>query len=95
MRNQLNKLTHHSTKAERRFSEILKKLHIPFQTKVKINDREIDFLIKNYAIDIDGHKQDVAKNKMLIEAGYNPIHFNNNEIPNPNLIEWLKEIYGY
>jgi len=54
--------------------------------------REIDFIIKNYAIDIDGHKQDVSKNWMLKSLGYNPIHFNNNEIPNPHLIEWLTHI---
>lgn len=93
MRNQLEKLTiNHSTSAERKFSEILKKFHIPFQTKVKIKDREVDFLIGKYAIDIDGHKQDVAKNKMLIKEGYSPIHFENKEIPNPNLIEWLRKL---
>jgi len=83
---------HSSTKAERRFHEILKKFHIPFQSKVKIGDREVDFVIKNYAIDIDGHEQDVVKNKMLMSQGYNPVHFNNNEIPNPNMIEWLTKI---
>lgn len=81
-----------STKAERRFHEILKKLHIPFRSKVKIGGREVDFLIKKYAIDIDGHEQDVSKNVMLMRLGYSPVHFNNNEIPNPNLIEWLSNI---
>lgn len=93
MRNQLLKLVrHHSTKAERRFAELLKRLHIPFKAKIKIEGREIDFLIGKYAIEIDGHKQDVKKNQMLIEKGYNPIHFNSWEIPNQNLIEWLKRI---
>ncbi len=54
--------------------------------------REIDFIIKNYAIEIDGHRQDVSKNWMLRSLGYNVIHFNNNEIPNPYLIEWLKKL---
>jgi len=80
-----------STKAERRFMELLKKLHIPFQAKVRIKGREVDFLIGNNAIDIDGHGQDVAKNKMLILAGYNSIHLNNNEI-NDDLIFWLKKL---
>ena len=71
--------------------EILKKLRIPFQAKVKISGREIDFLIGNNAIDIDGHGQDVAKNKMLMRLGYNPIHLNNNEI-NDDLIYWLKKL---
>lgn len=83
---------HSSTKAERKFHEILKKFHIPFTAKVKIQGREVDFVIKDYAIDIDGHKQDVSKNKMLISQGYNPVHLNNNEIPNPNLIEWLRNL---
>lgn len=83
---------HSSTKAERKFHELLKKLHIPFKSKVKIGGREVDFVIKNYAIDIDGHEQDVSKNYMLIALGYNPIHLNNNTIPNPYLIEWLKKL---
>ena len=84
--------TRSSTKAERRFHELLKQLHIPFKTKVKIMGREIDFIVKNYAIEIDGHTQDVSKNWMLRSLGYNVVHLNNNEIPNPNLIEWLKNI---
>jgi len=94
MRYQLNKLTKgHSTKAERKFTEILKSLHIPFQTKIKIQGREVDFLIGKYAIEVDSHPQDTKKNKMLAEAGYSPIHFDSWTIPNPNLIEWLKTIW--
>lgn len=93
MRAQLKKLKRgHSTKAERKFAELLKQMHIPFRTKVKINGREVDFIIKGYAIEIDGHIQDSEKNKMLIQAGYSPIHFFSWEIPNPHLIEWLKKI---
>ena len=92
MRYQLNKLTKkHSTKAERRFSEILKKLHIPFRTKVRINGREVDFLIKHFAIEIDSHEQDVNKNYMLIKEGYVPIHLSNNGIGS-HLEEWLKNL---
>lgn len=84
--------THSSTKAERNFHEILKKLKVPFLSKVKIGNREVDFIIGKYAIDIDGHEQDVLKNIMLVKHGYSPVHFNNNEIPNPFLIEWLKNL---
>lgn len=46
----------------------------------------IDFIKKTsnlgYAIDIDGHDQDSAKNVMLVEEGYIPIHFSNREIKN-------------
>lgn len=81
----------HSTKAERRFHEMLKKSHIPFKTKVRIQGREVDFLIGKTIIEIDGHHQDVQKNKKFAELGYNVIHFNNWEIDD-NLIEWLNII---
>jgi len=85
MRKQLEKLRKgNSTKAERRFAELLKNAHIPFKTKVKINNKEIDFLIGKYAIEISGHKQSIDKNEMLARAGYIPIHFHNSEI-NQNL----------
>lgn len=71
--------------------ELLKKNHIPFRAKVKIQDREIDFLIGKYAIEIDGHPQVVSKNKQLVEAGYIPIHLGNWVI-NSELENWLKDI---
>jgi len=81
MRNILLKLKKGiSTKSERRFMEVLKKNHIPFRTKVRIQGREVDFLIGRYAIDIDGHDQDPVKNEHLVRAGYVPIHFSNKEI---------------
>lgn len=97
MRHQINKLSkRHSTKAERRFSEALKELHIPFKTKVKIGGREIDFIIGKYAIEIDSHPQDVSKNYMIIENGYTPIHINNWVLADylqDYLKEWLKKIW--
>ena len=91
MRSNINKIIKgYSTKSERRFCELLKKLHIPFRYKVKIQDREVDFLIGNTVIELDGHPQDSSKNWMLIKEGYNPIHFNSWEIPNDNLVKWLK-----
>ena len=70
----------HSTKAERIFYEVLKELKIPFKHRWIIGGREIDFVIGNYAIEIDGHEQDVEKNNQLIKLGYTPIHFHNSEI---------------
>lgn len=89
MRKQLEKLRKgHSTKAERIFSEILKELHIPFKTKVKILDREVDFLVNNLAIEIDGHPQLADKNGVLLEIGIIPIHFDNKEVKdNPQIIK--------
>lgn len=93
MRMQLNKLTRgHSTKAERRFAEYCKKLHIPFRTKVKIAGYEVDFLIGKYAIEIDSHLQNVQKNKTLMAKGYNPVHLNNHEVNN-NIINWITNIW--
>ena len=73
--------------------ELLKKLHIPFKTKVLIGGREIDFLIGQYAIEIDAHAQDTEKNIMLWNLGYAPIHFFNWEV-DERLVEWLKTING-
>lgn len=90
MRNQLLRLKKGcSTKAERRFAEILKQNHIPFRTKVIVKGREIDFLIGRYAIDIDGHNQARGKNEMLVQAGLIPIHISNQEIKN-NVNEFSK-----
>ena len=92
MRGQIKKLTKgHSTRSERKFLELLKKHRVPFQAKIKIAGREIDFLIGRYAIEIDAHAQDVSKNSMLYRKGYTPIHFNNWEI-GEHLGEWLQQI---
>lgn len=92
MRNQISKLTKgHSTKAERRFMEMLKRNHISFQTKVKIQGREVDFLVGRFAIEIDGHEQDPEKNSILLKSGYTPVHFYNWDVK-PYLEDWLKKI---
>lgn len=72
----------HFTRSERRFARWLQENHIPFKTKVKINNREIDFIVGNYAIEIDCHEQDGTKNEMLVREGFIPIHFSNKEIKN-------------
>lgn len=83
MRTEIQKLRRgKSTKAERIFLEILKELHIRFKTKVIISGREVDFLVKNYAIEINGHPQYIDKNEMLIQNGYIPLHINNEDLFN-------------
>ena len=90
MRTQLRKLRRgNSTKAERKFAELLKELHVPFLAKQTILGREVDFLIGKYAIEIDGHRQDVPKNLMLAENGYIPIHIGNEDV-GQHLKEWIK-----
>ena len=86
----------HYTKAERVFVRTLQELRIKFSSKVKIGGREIDFVIGNYAIEIDGHEQSEEKNRMLIELGYNAIHYNNKEVINniANIKKWLEQIYS-
>ena len=71
--------------------ELLKKLHIPFHYKIFVENREVDFIVGNLAVEIDGHEQDSAKNWMLIKNGYDIVHLNSWEIPNPHLMQWLKE----
>ena len=93
MRTIINSLTKkYSTKSERRFLELLKELHIPFQSKVKIGGREVDFLINKYAFELYCHKQDVNKNNMLVNLGFTPIHLDNKSI-GPHLKDWLKKLW--
>jgi hypothetical protein len=74
--------------------ELLKQNHIPFRAKIKINGREIDFLIGRDAIEIDSHRQDVQKNLMLIREGYAPLHLSNKEVLSPTISDWLKQKYA-
>lgn len=82
MRHQLIKLVKKkSTKAERVFMEILKELHIPFRAKVVLNRRERDFILfDRFVIEINGHDQCEEKNNELVQMGYTPLHFSNDEV---------------
>lgn len=81
MRAQLLKLQKgKSTKAERIFAELCKELHVPFRSKVRISGREVDFLIGNYAIEINGHEQLISKNSLVLELGYIPVNISNDEV---------------
>ena len=93
MRHQLLKLSKgHSTKAERRFAELCKKNHIPFRTKVRVDRYEIDFIIKNYAIELDSHSQNLKKNQTILKAGYNLIHLPNSQVLLSHTEEWLRKL---
>jgi len=87
----------HFTKPERIFGEILKKNHILFQTKIKIEGREVDFLIGRVAIEIGNHSQDVEKNSRILENGFHLLFITNAELySNPKAVEfslltnWIK-----
>lgn len=84
-------LKKHSTKTERIMYEVLKELKIPFKHRWIVQGREVDFLIDKYAIEIDGHEQDIRKNNILVKNGYIPIHLQNTEITKENIIKLLKE----
>lgn len=79
-----------STKSERIVHEILKELKLPFRHRWLVNGREVDFIVGKYAIEINGHEQDSEKNIMLVESGYVPIHFHNQEILDNR--EYIKNI---
>ena len=85
-----------STKPERLFAEVLKRNHIAFKFKVKVDGHEIDFVIGKYAIEIDGHLQSAQRNNWLFKLGYTPVHYQNSAIRrNLNEIERdIKEKYG-
>lgn len=83
-----------STKAERRFLEILKRNHIPFIFRSKIAGREIDFLIGKIAIEIGDHSQDIVKNKQVIESGYSLLFISNKDLRD-NPIEVEKHLLTY
>lgn len=57
--------------------EVLKQLHIPFYHRWIIHGKEVDFLIGNIIIELDGHDQDAMRNNFLASKGYIPIHLNN------------------
>lgn len=86
----------HYTKPERIFGEILKRNRIKFQAKVKVEGREVDFLLGKIAVEIGNHSQDTAKNALLLESGYHLLHLTNKEIygdplkVEAHLLEWLK-----
>ena len=84
----INKIN--STKAERKFYEILKELKIPFKHRWIIGGMEVDFLIGNYVIEINGHDQSHERNNKFIRLGYVPIHFHNQEIKNNGEIIKIK-----
>ena len=71
-----------STKAERIFYEILKKNHIPFRHRVVIDGHEIDFIVGQYAIEIDGHEQSTHRNDWLFKLDLIPIHYHNRALQN-------------
>lgn len=93
----VNLHTSSSTKAERRFAEILKRNHIPFQFRVIVSGREIDFILKeNIAIEIGDHSQDVVKNKGILESGYSLFFIKNKDLLKNSagveklLLAWIK-----
>lgn len=86
-------LKKNSTKAERKFYELLKEKNVSFKHRWIIQGYEVDFLIGKYAVEINGHSQNTRKNEILAKFGYIPIHLDNSEIINEitNLIDLLND----
>ena len=85
-------LKKNSTKPERIVYEALKELHIPFKFRWILNGREVDFLIGNVVLEIDGHEQDGEKNHMLAELGYIPLHLHNSEISRKTISKLIEKL---
>lgn len=82
----------YSTKPERIMYEVLKEMKVPFKHRWLIANREIDFVIGNYAIEIDGHEQDTDKNEILADMGYIPIHIHNSEVNREYIINLINKL---
>ncbi len=84
MRHELSKLERkNSTKAERKVAEILKRNHIKFKAKWKINGREVDFLIGKVIVEVDGNVHgsiDREREQMFLDSGYLPLHISVNQV---------------
>lgn len=81
-----------STRTERIMYEVLKELKVPFKHRWIISGREVDFIVGDYAIEIDGHEQDGEKNEMLVREGYTPIHVHNSEVTKEYFTNLIKQI---
>ena len=78
MRNELLKVAK-GTKPERRISEIFKKNRIKFKFHQRIGRYEVDFVIGNIALEIDGsiHEHiNQIRETYLFSQGYIPLHIN-------------------
>lgn len=75
----------HSTKAERKFAELLKDNHIKFSFKQKVGKYEVDFLVDRCAIEINGHPQNIEKNNYLAQNEFIPLNFSNAQVRNIQL----------
>jgi len=78
-----------STKAERRVYEVLKILKIPFKHRWLVKGLEIDFLIGDYALELDGHAQDPERNHKIKSLGLTPLHLSNEATNDPAYLKSL------
>jgi very-short-patch-repair endonuclease len=72
------------SRPERIFSEFLKRNAIKYEFHKHIGPYELDFVIGNLVIEIDGkhhdYSKDGEKNQYLFSEGYITWHFTSNEI---------------
>lgn len=80
MRFQLLKL---KTKGEKRVGEILKRHRIKFKAKQRVGKYEVDFVIGNVVLEVDGEvHQEIKQEKdvFLAQKGFVPLHIQDKEI---------------
>lgn len=72
--------------------EVLKSKKIPFKHRWLIDGKEVDFIIGNYVIEVNGHDQDTQKNEFLASRGFSPIHIHNSEVSEEYIINLINKI---
>lgn len=73
------------TRPERILADALNRAGINYQYGTEILGREVDFLVGNLIVEVDGKtyhslKGDIAKNHILLEGGYDLVRFTADEV---------------
>jgi len=73
------------TRPERILADALNRAGISYQYGVEILGREVDFLVGNLVVEVDGKtyhslRGDMAKNRILLEGGYDLVRFTADEV---------------
>ena len=85
-----------NSKPERIFADFLKENHIKYEFHKKVGSYQLDFIIGNIVIEIDGKQHDYSrdsnKNHYLVNKGYITYHFTAQEIRNGHYKHIINEL---
>lgn len=84
----------HSTKTERIVYEVLKEFKLPFRHRWLIGGYEIDFVVGNVCLEINGHEQNTTKNNHIVSLGYKLIHLTNQEVNREYITKLIKHEFN-